>query len=245
MGNTTAKLGDLFIDATREVIEKGRIKSQMNRLERIMDADRARLKTVYAEIGRLYMEGSLAKNKGKVEYASKEIKHLKLRLERAEARYEQLQEAQSVDECTEAFRAELSSKIKKAQDSTVIAAYKLKKKAQDVVKGKAPQAAAQIKNGALTTADAIAKRTAAVKRKKPAQPAEDISFTDLLAELGIEDTDIDATDDIVLTPDECAEITAILENLDTELEALDADAVAEDNDKEVVADGESAENFDF
>ena len=33
-----APLGELFMDATREVIEKGRIKSQMIRLQRIMEA---------------------------------------------------------------------------------------------------------------------------------------------------------------------------------------------------------------
>ena len=116
--STTSKLGELFIDATREVVEKGRIKSQMNRLERIMEADRDRLKTVYAEIGRLYLEGSVAKNKGKIEYAAKEVRHLKLRLDRAEERLEMLKEAHSVDECKEAFRAELSSAIKKASSSS-------------------------------------------------------------------------------------------------------------------------------
>lgn len=230
MSNSTPKLSELFMDATREVIEKGRIKAQMNRLERIMENDRIRLTAVYAEIGKLYVEGTLAKNKGKLEYANKEIKHLKLRLERAEARYEMLEEAHSVDECKEAFRAELTAKIKKAQDSTVIAAYKVKKKAQDVVKG------------AATTADAITKRTSPIKIKK-SKPAEtqDITFADLLEELGIEDTDIDTNSEIILSADESAEISAILENLDAELSSLDTEIIEE----ETAEDGESAESFDF
>lgn len=246
MSSTTAKLGDLFIDATKEIIEKGRIKAQMNRLERIMETDRARLQTVYAQVGKLYMDGALAKNKGKLEYAIKEIKHLKLRLERAEERYEQLQEAHSVDECTEAFRTELSAKIKKAQDNTVIAAYKVKKKAQDVVKGKTSQPTVRIKSSALTSTDAIANRTAAIKSKKD---AKDISFSELLEDLGIEDTDIDNLSEIELTPAECAEISAILENLDAELAEETAEenieATAEAETTEEPTDGESAESFDF
>ncbi|MBR3971907.1 MAG: hypothetical protein IKJ83_03355 [Ruminococcus sp.] len=243
MGNTTAKLSDLFIDATREVIEKGRIKSQINRLERIMDTDRARLRSVYADIGKMYIEGTLSKNKGKLEYACKEIKHLNLRLERAEARYEQLQEAHSVDECKEAFRAELSAKIKEAQDNTAIAAYNLKKKAKNIVSGNASQAVVRIKDKAVSTADAIAQRTTK-KSKKAAEENEELSFTDLLAELDIEDTDID---DIDLTSDESAEVTAILDNLDAILTEVEEEATesAIATESDTTPDGESAESFDF
>lgn len=244
MSNTTAKLGDLFLDATKEVIEKNRIRSQMNRLERIMDTDRIRLKNVYAEIGKLYMEGTLAKNKGKLEYAKKEIKHLNLRLERAEARYEQLQEAHSVDECKEAFRAELSAKIKQAQDNTVIAAYNLKKKAKNIVNGSSAQTVVRIKDKAVATAEAVTQRTNTAKKTKKADNSDDINFADLLAELEIEDTDIDS---INLTSDENAEVNAILDNLDSILTEVEEDTAesAVEAESATPADGESAVSFDF
>lgn len=243
MGNTTAKLGDLFMDATREVIEKGRIKSQMNRLERIMETDRIRLRSIYADIGKMYIDGTLAKNKGKLQYALKEIEHLNLRLERAEVRYEQLQEAHSVDECKEAFRTELSAKIKEAQDSTAIAAYNLKKKAKSLVNGNASQAVVRIKDKAVSTADAIAQRTTKKSKKvKSTDTVEEINFADLLAELDIEDTDID---DIDLTSEESAEVTAILDNLDAILTEVEEESAEETVGSDVTADGESAESFDF
>jgi len=236
MSNTTSKLGDLFIDATREVVEKSRIKAQMNRLERIMESDRARLKTVYAEIGRLYMDGSIAKNKGKIEYAAKEIKHLKLRLERAEERYEQLQEAHSVDECKEAFRTELTATIKKAQDNTVIAAYKVKKKAQEVVKGKSAQPTVTVKGKSAISPDAIAKRTSETTAKKAAkvQPVTkdaETSISDLLAELDATEINISENNNI--------------ETIIAEVEEETAEAAVSADIIETQADDESAVSFDF
>ena len=242
MSNSTPKLSDLFIDATKEVIEKGRIKSQMNRLERIMENDRIRLRSVYADIGKMYVEGTLAKNKGKLEYAYKEIKHLQLRLERAEARYEMLEEARSVDECKEAFRTELSTKIKQAQDNTVIAAYNLKKKAQTLVSGTPSQAVVRIKDKAVSTADAIAQKAAkSRKNTKKSDVKEEVNFTDLLAELGVDDMDTD--DAPLLTSEESAEVTAILDNLDAILTEVEEDTAESALSAET--DGETAESFDF
>lgn len=236
MGSKSSKLGELFLDATREVIEKSRIKAQMLRLERIMETDRNRLTAVYAEIGKLYMEGTLAKNKSKANFAVKEIKHLKLRLERAEERYEQLKEAHSVDECKEAFRTELSAKIKQAQDNTAITAYKAKKKAQDVLSGKAPQVAERIKGKAVTVAGSLKSKTSApvkVKKDSVFDETDNLSYLELLAEL--EDDDTIIADETALTPDtESDPITAEVEgNSDTSGESEDSD------------DSESAVSFDF
>jgi len=70
------------------------------------------------------------------------------------------------------------------------------------------------------------------------------SFTDLLAELDIEDTDID---DIDLTSDESAEVTAILDNLDAILTEVEEEATesAIATESDTTPDGESAETFDF
>lgn len=255
MGSKSTGLGELFLDATREVIEKSRIKAQMLRLERIMETDRNRLTAVYAEIGKLYIEGTLAKNKSKANFATKEIKHLKLRLERAEERYEQLKEAHSVDECKEAFRAELSAKIKQAQDNTAITAYKAKKKAQDVLSGKAPQVAERIKGKAVTVAGSLKSKTAPSVKKAKKDSAfdesEDLSYLELLAEL--EDDDANTAEEINLTPD--TEVKAILDNLDSilaEVEEELAETAIEDDiipaitdSTDTASDGESAGSFDF
>ena len=244
MSNTNSKLSELFMDATKEVVEKGRITAQMYRLKKIMRNDLARLKDVYAEIGKLYLSGSIAKNKGKVMYATKEAEHLKKRLERAAERYKMLEEAHSVDDCTSALKTEISEKLKSAKNSTVAAAKKATQRAQDAVKGKASKPTVRVKNGTYTSADAIAKRSAAVAAAKKQKIASTATFLTLLEDLGIEDTDIDATNDIALTPDECAEISAILDSLDAELAEEKAETVAEDTTVETT-DGETAENFDF
>ncbi|MBE6737310.1 MAG: hypothetical protein E7566_01460 [Ruminococcaceae bacterium] len=255
MGSKTSTLGELFLDATREVIEKSRIKAQMLRLERIMETDRSRLTAVYAQIGKLYIEGTLLKNKSKANFAMKEIKHLKLRLERAEERYEQLKEAHSVDECKEAFRSELSAKIKQAQDNTAITAYKAKKKAQDVISGKAPQVATRIKGKAVSVAGSIKSKTSApVKKSKKnsyLEENEDLSYLELLAELDEEGTTI--AEDIDLTPD--AEVKEILDNLDALIAEVEETLAETPIDDEVIpaaaditdeaSDDESAESFDF
>ena len=244
MSNVNSKLSELFMDATKEVVEKGRIKAQMNRLEKIMRNDLDRLKDIYAAIGKLYLNGTISKNKGKIMYATKEAEHLKARLERAAERYKMLEEAHSVDDCTAALKTELSSKIKSAKDTTVAAAKKAKLRAQDVVTGRGSKPTVRIKNGNFTSADAIAKRSAAVAAAKKQKPSTD-TFLSLLEDLGIEDTDIDTLEDIELTPAECAEISAILDSLDAELAEENADAVADIEETEETTDGETAENFDF
>ncbi len=251
----TPRLSDLFLDATREVIEKSRIKAQMMRLERIMETDRSRLIAVYAEIGKLYIEGTLAKNKSKANFAVKEINHLKLRLERAEERYEQLKEAHSVDECKEAFRAELSAKIKQAQDNTAIKAYKAKKKAQVILGTKAPEVAQRIKGKAVSVAGTLKSKSSAPAKKTKEYPysdeSADLSYLDLLADLNDEDTSIDFEEDIILTPD--TEVKAILDNLDSILADVEEELAETTIEDDIIpadisstdSDNESAETFDF
>ncbi len=220
----TTALGELFVDATREVIEKGRIKAQMNRLERVMTADKQQLRKIYAEIGKMYVDNTLKKNNTRLEYLYKAIDHLKLRLERAQARMDMLREAHSVDECTEAFRAELSAKIKQAQESAVTAAYSVKKKAQDVASNLG-ETAETLKN-----------------RIKKAKPEEDFTeeapdFAELLADLEFEDDAQETSQD--------AEIDTILSNLDNMLKEVEEDS-PENNSAETPADdSESPESFDF
>ena len=244
MSNTNSKLSELFMDATKEVVEKGRIKAQMNRLEKIMRNDLARLKDVYAGIGKLYLSGAIARNKGKVMYATKEAEHLKARLERAAERYKMLEEAHSVDDCTSALKTELTAKLKNAKDSTVAAAKKATQRAQDAVSSKSSKPTVRVKSGSFTSADAIARRSAAVAAAKK-QKNSTANFLSLLEDLGIKDTDIDATNKIELTPAECAEISAILDSLDAELAEEKADAVVTVETPEETSDGETAENFDF
>ena len=236
--SNSAPLGELFVDATKEVIEKGRIKAQMMRLNRIMEADRERKKGIYAEIGKMYVDGTITTNKGKLSYALKALKHLDLRLERAEARYDMLREAQSLDECTEAFRQELSKKITKAKDSAAIAAYGVKKKAKKIVSGigeKSSDVAYDIKTAANNIN--IGKKKA---KQIPEETEETKDFQTLLAELEIANTEEEI--------EENAELNAVLSNIDAILREVEEEAEQETAQEEICApaqDGESAESFDF
>lgn len=149
-------MGELFVDATKEIVERTRIKGQMSRLQEIMAADQKRLRNAYAEIGRMYCEGTLEKNKARVEMLYDTIDHLKLREERAKIRYQQLQEAHSVDECTVAFREELGSKVQQAKDKTAEVARDLGAKAKvavDNLPDKTQEAISTIKQKAAVAAD--------------------------------------------------------------------------------------------
>ncbi len=234
--NPASPLGELFVDATREVLEKGRIKAQMVRLERVMEADKARKKGIYAEIGKMYVEGTIAKNKARLSYALKAIKHIDLRLERAEARYEMLKEAHSLDECTEVFRTELSKKISKAKDSVAITAYGVKKKAQAVTAGIGEKS-----SDAIEGIKSAAKNISLPKKKsKPADNAEDTDtkdFATLLSELEIAEDETEI--------EENAELNAVLENIDAILREVEEEAEEEASSTESAQDGESAESFDF
>ena len=245
---SASPLGELFVDATKEVLEKGRIKAQMFRLNRIMEADKARKKNIYAEIGRMYVEGTIAKNKARLGYALKAIKHIDLRLERAEARYNMLRDAQSLDECTEAFRAELAKKINKAKDSVAITAYGVKKKAKAVTANIGEKSSDAI-SGIKSAAGAVAKGvTSGKKKSNPEATAEDEdtkNFRDLLAELEIADNETEI--------EENAELNAVLSNIDAILREVEEEAaqdlpteeIAEEIAEEPAQDGESAESFDF
>lgn len=250
--SVSAPLGELFVDATREVLEKGRIKAQMIKLQRIMEADRVRKKSIYAEIGRMYVEGSITKNKARLSYALKAIKHIDLRLERAQARYDMLEDARSLDECTETFRTELAKKISNAKDSVAITAYGVKKKAQTVTSGisdKSSEAMGNIKSAAKNIKP-IGKKT---KLAEVADDPDAKDFKALLAELEIAD-DEEAFE-------ENAELNAVLDNIDAilrEVEEESAEETAENTTEEATQtpekdsketketpDGESAESFDF
>lgn len=229
----TTALGELFVDATREVLEKGRIKAQIVRLEKVMNADRIRLKNVYAEIGRMYVENTLKKNNAKLEYLYKSIDHLNLRLERARDRLDMLNEAHSVDECTQAFRTELSSKIKQAQDSTAVAAYSVKKKAQDAA-ASLGDTAINVKRKATEAVQSLSKRTPD-KATDNYREDDGKDFSDLLAELDLDVTEPD---------EETQEINTILNNLDSILKEVD-ETTADTQEAPAEEDGESAESFDF
>lgn len=239
--NPASPLGELFIDATREVLEKGRIKAQMVRLERIMEADRTRKNCIYAEIGRMYVDGSIAKNKGRLSYALKAIKHIDLRLERAEARYNMLKEAHSLDECTDAFRTGLSKKINQAKDSVAITAYGVKKKAKKVTSGIGEKASDSF-DGIKSAAGTVIKGVSKTKKKstKATNFAEDDktkNFTALLEELEIAETETEV--------EENTELNAVLDNIDAILREVEEEVAEESLESPAAQDGETAETFDF
>ncbi len=231
--NTTAALGELFIDASREILEKGRIKAQISKLERIMNADKARLRNVYAEIGKMYVNNTLKKNSARLDYLYKAIAHLNTRLERAMARMAMLKEAHSVDECTEAFRAELSAKIKQAQDSAVTTAYNVKKKAQD--------AAATLGDKAEIAKQKAKEAILNITTKKEDAATDlysednDKDFAELLLDLELED-DVDIKEN--------PEIKDILNSLDDMLRQVEEDTT-DSADEPAAKSEETPENYDF
>ncbi len=123
-------LSNLFAEASKEVMERSRIKSQMRKLRSIMESDKKRLNAAYAEIGKIYYQGTEVKNAARVEILKKLCKHLNERLEKGEIRLAQLQVAHSLDDCTQALKSELSSKIKGAKETTAEFAKELSEKAK-------------------------------------------------------------------------------------------------------------------
>ncbi len=151
------KLTDLFTDAAREVIERQRIKAQMARISQVVEADKRRLTVAYAEIGKMYIKGTLDKNPGRYEMLLGTIKHLESRIERAAVRYAELQKAHSVDECTEAFKAEMQTKVNKAKEVSVKYARDLSDKAKLVVGDLGDVAADALDDAKIVAADATTK----------------------------------------------------------------------------------------
>ena len=229
--NSTVKaMGELFADATREIVEKTRIRTQMAKLREIMAADQKRLRNAYAEIGRMYCEGTLDKNKAKLEMLYDTIEQLKLREERATARYEQLKAAHSVDECTTALREDIEAKVQSAKEKTLETARDLGAKAKAAVE--------RITQKNDDTEDAA---------------AED--FTDILDDLD-EDFDEEYTEEETADADSAS----ILGNIEQTLREVDeteetpaksetsenAESTAETTeDTGTTADGESPDSFDF
>ena len=229
--NSTVKaMGELFADATREIVEKTRIRTQMAKLREIMAADQKRLRNAYAEIGRMYCDGTLDKNKAKLEMLYDTIEQLKLREERATARYEQLKAAHSVDECTTALREDIEAKVQSAKEKTLETARDLGAKAKAAVE--------RITQKNDDTEDAA---------------AED--FTDILDDLD-EDFDEEYTEEESADADSAS----ILGNIEQTLREVDeteetpaksetsenADSPAETTeDTDTTEDGESPDSFDF
>lgn len=270
--NPQKVMSELFVDATKEIVERTRIKAQMTRLAEIMEADAKRLRNAYAEIGRMYCEGSLDKNKAKVEMLYDTIEHLKQREERAKARYDQLKEAHSVDECTTAFKEEIENRVAQAKAKTTEAARDFGEKAKAATENfpdKAQDKISAIKKKAAVAADkakaavdeVAAKASAAVSRiGKDAETetedeysAED-NFRDMLDELEYSYDDEDDEDDNYIEEyseeDQAAaaDISAILGSIDLALKEVDeAEVITEEETAEEAAetDGESPESFDF
>lgn len=133
MGNNTQEINNLstlFAEASKEIIERSRIKSQMRKLRTIMESDKKRLQAAYAELGKIFYEGTENKNAARVEVLKKLIKHLKSRIEKAEIRLVQLEVARSLDDCTQALKTELSSKLNTAKAATTGIAKDLQEKAK-------------------------------------------------------------------------------------------------------------------
>ncbi len=202
-------MGELFVDATKELVERTRIKGQMTRLQEIMAADKKRLRNAYAELGKMYCDGTLEKNKAKVEMLYDTIDHLKLREERAKIRYEQLKTAHSVDECTVAFREELENKVQQAKEKTAEVARDLSAKAKTAVDNlpdKAQETLTTIKQKATVAADkakaavdeVASRASAAVSRigngeeELPEENfTEEEDFRDMLLDLEYEEEEAD------------------------------------------------------
>lgn len=133
MGNNTQEitnLSALFAEASKEIIERSRIKSQMRKLRTVMESDKKRLQAAYAELGKICYEGTENKKAARVEVLKKLIKHLKSRIEKAEVRLAQLEVARSLDDCTQALKTELSSKLNTAKATTTGIAKDLQEKAK-------------------------------------------------------------------------------------------------------------------
>ena len=133
MGNNTQEINNLstlFAEASKEIIERSRIKSQMRKLRTIMESDKKRLQAAYAELGKIFYEGTENKNAARVEVLKKLIKHLNSRIEKAEIRLAQLEVARSLDDCTQALKTELSSKLNTAKAATAGIAKDLQEKAK-------------------------------------------------------------------------------------------------------------------
>ncbi len=125
-----SSLGYLITEATKEAVERSRIKAQMRKLRAIIDADTARRNKAYSELGKFYYEDSLKTNSARVNFLKKLISHLNERIEKAETRYEDLELAHSVDDCSQALKTQVTTTLKNAKSSTTTLAKDLSNKAR-------------------------------------------------------------------------------------------------------------------
>ncbi len=128
--NDLKVIGNLFSDASKELVEKSRIKTQMRKLRTIMDSDKRRLQLAYAELGKIYYDEAEKKSAARVEILKKLISHLKERIAKAELRLSQLEVAHSVDDCAQALKKELAAKLMDAKENTAEIAKDLQEKAK-------------------------------------------------------------------------------------------------------------------
>lgn len=244
MSNTNSlnpTMSELFSDAAREIIERNRIKSQMNRILRIVKADTLRLNNAYAEIGKMYLDGTLDENSARVGVLLKNIEHLKLRIERANIRFEQLREAHSVDECTQAFKAEVTAKVKKAQEISTEFAKDLGEKAKtatDNLSVKAKSKANDTVVLAKNVADELAKKAQEIKEKTVKKPVD----SDIADEAEVSDETEEKVDSIL---DSIADTLQSIDEPIEETEETESDDDTASDSAPEASDGESAESFTF
>ena len=239
MKETCNTLVNLFVDTTDAVVERARIKSQQHRIMEIVRIDKQRLQRVYAEIGKIYVNGG---SKTKAEAYKKEVKRIEDRIARAELRYAELEKCDSVDECTQAIKekfAELSDQVKesageKAQELAGLAKDKGGELAEKVrktsieVKEKAKDKAEDLTEKARSKTDeAINKAKKAVKDKKAKKPEDDAAKY-----LAADDKVLEDMDDIM------KRIEAAMSTVDEEDEAP-AEASGKTSEEE------SAQDFTF
>ncbi len=243
-----APLRDMFTDAAKEVIERARIKAQMNKILEIVDADSARLRKAYSEIGKMYCEGTLEANASRVEVLTGLVNHLQERIKRAKLRYDELEKVHSVDECTQAFKAELQVKIKKTAEDTAEFAKdfseKAKVKAQEIsAKSKAKS---KKSDKAELSKEQNKKLISLIKEQlEDSEDAEETAETtvekiqNLLESLSVEEE----TEDAVVISEEAApaEVTEVVEAIAREA----MEEVAAETDALPAEGAEVAEDFTF
>lgn len=231
-------LKDLFTDAAKEVLEKGRIKAQMNRILKIVEADKRRLQKVYAEIGQMYVDGTIEENQSRVQMLRGFIDHINDRIRRAKIRYSELEKAHSVDDCTTALKGELLEQFKNAKESTSDFAKDFSGKA----KAKAQDLSGKVK---IKASDLSDKAKKIIKKEKGVELTEEqnAELLTLIEEQIGEDEEIEAASAV-------EKIQDILNSLD--IDDIPEEAVAEIAAEEVAESEDSAEepkeaeeNFDF
>lgn len=229
---------DLFTDAAKEVIEKGRIKAQMNKILKIVEVDKRRLQKAYAEIGQMYVDGTIEENESRVQMLKGFIDHINDRIRRAKIRYAELEKVHSVDDCTEALKDELMVQLKNAKETTTDMARDLG--------GKAKIKAQDLSDKVMVKAQDLSDRAKKViKKEKGVELSEEqnAELLTLIEEQIGDEKEISAESAVEKVQD-------ILKSLDIEDIPVEAvvEIATEDTPEEASEDtetSEAAETFDF